>query len=355
MRVSDFFTARSIALNRAEVASNKIPYLGEQFFPAQKKMGLDLKWIKTFKGLGVALAPSAFDALATIRPREGFTVEATEMPLFRESMLVKEKDMMEIMRIQESSDPYADEVLRSIYDDANTLLDGADIASERMRMQLLAAENGDVKISISGKDNTIYNYNYDPNGEWKTGHYVEITTAADKWDATTSKPLDDINNRKNYLRSIGYNPTDMIMTTATFNKLIQSQQIKDAIVSLSGNAITYINDAIASDVISRATGMGILLYDKQFKDYDGTAKPFFPDGYFTMVGAPTLGSLWHGTTPEERTLLGDPKVNVAIVGSGIAVAVQETYGPPVAVSTTVSQICLPSYENMDAVSVMKVY
>lgn len=355
MRVSDFFTARTIAMNRAEVASNKIPFLGEQFFPAQKKMGLDLKWIKSFKGLGVALAPSAFDALATIRPREGFSVERTEMPLFRESMLVKEKDMMEIMRIQESNDPYADEVLRSIYDDTNTLLDGADIASERMRMQLLAAENGDVKISIAGKDNVIYNYNYDPNGEWKTNHYFAITTPADKWNATTSKPLDDINNRKKYLRSIGYNPTTCVMTTATFNNMIASQQIKDAIVSLSGVAITYVNDEIASDVFSRATGLSILLYDKQFKDYDGTAKQFFPDGYVAVIGAPTLGSLWYGTTPEERTLMGDPKVNVAIVGSGIAVAVQETYGPPVAVSTTVAQICLPSYENMDAVSTMKVY
>lgn len=355
MRITDIFTARSIAANRAEVASNKIPYLGEGLWPSAKKMGIDLSWIKSFKGLPVALAPSAFDALATIRPREGFSIERTQMPLFRESMQVKEEDMINIMRVQEANDPYADEVLRNIYDDTNTLLDGADVATERMRMQLLAAEGGDVAIAISGKDNVIYNYNYDPNGEWKTGHYVELTTASDKWNVNTSKPLDDVNNRKNYLRSIGYNPTDVIMTTATFNKMMESQQIKDAIVSLSGNAITYINDEIVSDVFGRATKMGIILYDKQFKDYDGTAKQFFPDGYVTMVGAPTLGSTWYGTTPEERTLIGDPKVNVSIVDTGVAVAVQEHYGPPVSVSTTVAQIALPSYENMDAVSVMKVY
>lgn len=355
MKITDIFTARSIAMNRAEVASNRIPYLGEGLWPAQKKLGIDLSWIKSYKGLPVALAPSAFDALATIRPREGFSIEKTEMPLFRESMLVKEKDMIDIMRVQEANDPFADEILRSLYDDTNTLLDGADVATERMRMQLLAAEGGDVKITVGLKDNTIYNYNYDPNGQWKTGHYVALTTAADKWNVATSKPLDDVNNRKNYLRSIGYAPTDVIMTTATFNKMMESQQIKDAIVSLSGNAITYINDDIVSDVFARATKMGIILYDKQFKDYDGSTKQFFPDGYVTMIGAPTLGSTWYGTTPEERTLIGDPKVNVSLAGTGVAVAVQEHYGPPVSVSTTVSQIALPSYENMDAVSVMKVY
>lgn len=355
MKITDLFTARSIAMNRAEVASNRIPYLGEGYFPSQKKLGIDLSWIKSYKGLPVALAPSAFDALATIRPREGFSIAKTEMPLFRESMVVKEKDMIDIMRIQDADDPFANEVLRSIYDDTNTLLDGADVATERMRMQLLAAENGDVKISVGLKDNTIYNYNYDPNGDWKTDHYVAITSPADKWNVSTSKPLDDINNRKKFLRAKGYNPTDMVMTTNTFNNMMASQQIKDAIVSLSGNAITYVNDAIVADVVSRATQMGIVLYDKQFKDYDGTTKQFFPDGYVSFIGVPTLGGTWYGTTPEERTLIGDPKVNVSLVDTGVAVAVQEHYGPPVSVSTTVSQIVLPSYENMDAVSVVKVY
>ena len=46
MRLTDIFTAEAIAANYTEVASNAIPYLGTGFFPAQKKAGLDLKWIK---------------------------------------------------------------------------------------------------------------------------------------------------------------------------------------------------------------------------------------------------------------------------------------------------------------------
>ena len=74
MRFQDAFTARSLALRLTEDPSNRMPFLGEAFFPVRKKMGIDLKWIKAHKGLGIELKPSTSDALATIRPRAGFTV-----------------------------------------------------------------------------------------------------------------------------------------------------------------------------------------------------------------------------------------------------------------------------------------
>lgn len=40
--------------------------------------------------------------MATIRARKGFKVTNEEMPLFRESMVVKEQDLAEITRAQES-------------------------------------------------------------------------------------------------------------------------------------------------------------------------------------------------------------------------------------------------------------
>lgn len=84
MNIRDVYNAKAIALVQTEVASNRIPYLGEGLFPAKKKMGLDLKWVKTSKGLPVSLAPSNFDANSTIRSREGFIVKETEMPFFRD-------------------------------------------------------------------------------------------------------------------------------------------------------------------------------------------------------------------------------------------------------------------------------
>lgn len=354
MRIQDIFTARAIALNRTEVESNKIPFLGEQFFPNRKIMGLDLKWIKSHKGLGVALAPSNFDALATIRPRQGFSLVNNEMPLFRESMQVKERDMMEIARIQSASDPYADAVLADIYDDTNTLLDGAEIAVERMRMQLLSAQGGKVQINIGAKDNTIYAYDYDASGEWAAKNYMEITTPADKWTAATAKPLTDLKNANKALAAKGYTGRYALMTSTTFDYLVSVTQIANALITISGQPVSYIDDETVAEVFRRKTGLTPIIYDKQYIGYDGQAANFYPDNYVTVIGAETLGDTVFGTTPEERTLLGDAKADVAILDRGVAVAVQTTYGPPVATATTVSQVVLPSYEMMDAVYVIKV-
>ena len=44
------------------------------------------------------------------------------MAYFKESMIVKEADEQDMMRVQESTDPYAQDILNRIYDDANTLM-----------------------------------------------------------------------------------------------------------------------------------------------------------------------------------------------------------------------------------------
>lgn len=354
MRIQDIFNARAVALNRTEVQSNKIPFLGEQFFPNNTVMGLDLKWIKSQKGLGVALAPSNFDALATIRPRQGFNVVRNEMPLFRESMQVKERDMMEIARIQAADDPYADAVLADIYDDTNTLLDGADIAVERMRMQLLAPIGGEMVISIGTKDNMIYNYDYDADDVWKGTNYMAITNAADKWSASTATPLTDLKTAKQALANKGYNAVYAIMNSTTFDYLVSVTQIANALITITGQPVSYIDDDTVKEVFRRKTGITPIVYDKQYVGYDGNTAKFYPDNYVTVIGADTVGQTIYGTTPEQRTLLGDPKADVAILDKGVAVAVQTTYGPPVATATTVSQVVLPSFELMDAVYVMKV-
>ena len=59
----------------------------------------------------MSLAPSNFDAKSTLRSREGFKIDETEMAFFRESMLVKEADEQEIMRVKDSNDPYAADVI----------------------------------------------------------------------------------------------------------------------------------------------------------------------------------------------------------------------------------------------------
>ena len=356
MNIRDAYNAKAIALVQTEVASNKIAYLGAGLFPAKKKMGLDLKWIKTSKGLPVSLAPSNFDAVSTLRSREGFKLTETEMAFFRESMLVKEADEQEMMRVQDSTDPYAADVLSRIFDDANTLIDGANVVPERMIMQLLAPSDGSPKISIEANGVT-YAYNYDPNSTYKTNNYADVTTTdTDKWsDTTNSDPMDDIAVALDAVEAqTGERPSIMIVSRKTMDYLKQNAKIKSAILAQNTSATVFMNDNRVKEVFSSELGINIIVYSKQYKKEDGSAAKFYPDGFATLIPAGALGSTWYGTTPEERTLMGSGEADVSIVNTGVAVAVSTT-NDPVQTKTTVSEIVLPSYERMDSTYVVKCY
>lgn len=354
MRLTDVFDSEAVALNRTEVESNRIPFMGQAFFPNRKKVGLSIKWLKQNIGLNSMLNTSNFDAIPIIRTREGFKMENTEMIFFRESMHVKEEDMMEIMRAQDSNDPYVTAVLDSIYDDTNKLIDAADIAAEAMRMQLLATDDGTPKISIGTSDNMIHTYNYDPDGTYASKHYMKLTST-DTWDNPTSaKPLSDIREATKYLRSIGVTPQYALMTSKTFDYLLENDQVKSALITVTGQPVTFLDTATLEDVFRRKTGLIPMLYDKMYVDYTGAEKNFYPDDRVTIIGGSQLGNTWYGTTPEERTLLGDPNVDVTVLDRGVAVAVKTEAGPPVKVLTSVSQLVIPSYEGMNSTYVINV-
>lgn len=354
MRLTDVFDSEAVALNRTEVESNRIPYMGQAFFPNRKKVGLSIKWLKQHIGLNSMLNTSNFDAIPLIRTREGFKMENTEMIFFRESMHVKEEDMMEIMRAQDSNDPYVTSVLDSIYDDTNRLIDAADIAAEAMRMQLLATADGTPKISIGTSDNMIHTYNYDPSGEYASKHYMELTST-DTWDnPTTAKPLSDIREATKYLRSIGVTPQYALMTSKTFDYLLENDQVKSALITVTGQPVTFLDTATLEDVFRRKTGLIPMLYDKMYIDYTGAEQSFYPDDRVTIIGGNQLGWTFYGTTPEERTLLGDPNVDVTVLDRGVAIAVKTEAGPPVKVLTSVSQLVIPSYEGMNSTYVINV-
>lgn len=354
MLVNEVVTSESIALAATSDASNDIPYLGLGFFPEEKKTGLDLKWIKTHKGLAVSLAPSNFDALPVIRARGGLKTERTQMAFFRESMIIKEEDMQEIDRIKDENDPYLASALTSIYDDTNTLVRGAEVVPERMRMQLLATTNGHPAIGIES-DGAEYAYDYDPTGEYAEKHYMKITTATDKWsDAKNSKPLTDLITARKSLEKLGKLPKYILMTSTTFGYLLENEQVKSAILAQNPTANIMVDDDIVKAIVQRKTKMQVIIYDKMYIDENGDEQQFYPDNKVTLLPAVNVGKTWFGTTPEERTAGQVAGVDVTIYGKGIAIAVKTEYGPPALTSTTASEITLPSYEGMDSTFVLEV-
>ena len=354
MKLSDVFTAEAIALNYTNAASNAIPYLGTGFFPSQKKAGLDLKWIKGHNGLAVSLMPSTFDAKSTFRDRVGISMSETEMPFFRESMLVKEKDEQEIMRVQDSKDPYAAQVLDNIFNDTKTLVDGANVVPERMIMQLLAPLNGSVGIEIKA-NNVDYTYNYDPDGSWKAEHYAKITTDADKWSTSaTCDPLFDIETALDAQEAAsGNRPEILLMSKATFNMIKNSAKVRSGILAQNTTANVNYTSAKVKQYVEEELSVTIIIYNKQFKNERGTAKKFYPDNIVMMLPNGAIGTTWYGTTPEERTLTAKSDADVSIVNTGVAVSVTIT-DDPVNTKTTVSEIVLPSFERMNECYAMEV-
>lgn len=357
MRLRDAYSAKAIAIAHTEAASNKIPYLGSILFPAKKKMGLDLKWIKTSKGLPVSLMPSAFDTVSTIRSREGIKIQETEMAYFKESMLVKEVDEQEILRVKDSADPYAQEVLDRIFDDANILVDGARVVPERMIMQLLNPTNGHPSISISA-DGATYAYNYDPDNSYSTNNYEALTSHACWNDLTaesTADPLKDIQDAQDAVEAkTGTRPSIAIMSRETFNYVKANPKIKSYILAQNVTANVMITDAKVKELFLTELGVTIIVYTKQFKTEAGLTSQFFADGFCALVPEGSLGNTWFGTTPDERTLMADPNYDTALVDTGIAVTVTTT-SDPVHTKTTVSEIVLPSFERMDETYVIKAY
>lgn len=347
MKLSDVFDAQAIAMNYTGEPSNDLEYIGQGFFPPQKKAGLDLKWIKGHKGLPVSLAPSNFDAKSTLRDRVGISLSETQMAFFRESMLVTEQDEQEIMRVESASDPYAIQVLDNIFNDARTLIDGAIVVPERMCMQLLAPLDGNMGIEIVA-NNTNYTYNYDPDGTWKASHYAEITSADDMWNAPdTCDPFADLEAAIDAQEIAGGNrPEVAIMSKNTFNMIKKAKSIQNYIVAKNTSATVFITDRLVRDFLEEELDIRIVIYNKQFKTENGTAAKFYPDNIVMLVPNADLGRTWFGTTPEERTLLGKPEANVSVVNTGIAVSVTITEDP-VNTKTTVSEIVLPSFERMD--------
>lgn len=353
MDLREIFTPAAIAANWTEVASNQIPYLGATLFPARKKAGLDLSWIKGSRGLPVSLMPSAFDAKATFRDRIGFDKLETEMAFFREGFKIKERDRQEMLRVQESTDPYAQEVIARIFDDARNLIDGANVVPERMIMQLLFPVDGECGISIKA-NGVDYTYDYDADGSWKTSNYTALTTTA-LWTAPeTADPFAAFKTVKDAIRSkTGDELTIAIMNTYTFNLMTATDAMKNRYLSTSGISLGYLTDAEAKAVVQGTSGLQVAVYDKQYKDESGAVHSFVPNGYVCLIPAGALGETWYGTTPEEADLQGASSAEVSIVNTGVAIT-REIQNHPVNINTFASEIVLPSYERMDSVGVLKV-
>lgn len=349
MNIFDLIRAQEIAGYIAKSPSNAIPYLGATLFPAKKKIGLDLAWIRGRSGLPVALTPSEFDTKAPIRDRIGVSRVETEMPFFRESMRIGEKDRQMLnMLLNGNSSPMLNTMLTSIFDDAKNLVAGAEVQAERMRMQLLST--GSILIAANRME---YSYDY----KFEATHKETLDTTA-RWSQTeTATPISDIRRWMDKIEEdTGERPADAICTLKTWNYLMANKSIRLDMNPIGGTNI-IMTDELLTKYLSAKLNLRVAVYSKKYAlEVGGSASQFFPDEVFTLIPSGDLGSTWYGTTPEESDLMagGLNGAEVSIVNTGIAVTtIKEPH--PVNVMTVVSGIFLPSFEGADKVFIATVH
>lgn len=340
-KIFDLINAVEIGTYYTNNPSNAIPYLGATLFPSKKQLGLDLSWIKGANGLPVSLAPSAFDTKATVRDRIGVSKIDTEMPFFREAMRIGEKERQEINKAMGAANAdYLMPVINKIYDDANTLIAGAEVVNERMRMQLLST--GSIAISA---ERAAYNYDY----KFSSGHKETLLTTA-KWsDLDNSTPVEDITRWQDAIEDdTGVRPTKAICTRKTWNYLLRNKSIK-LDMNPSGGQNIIMTDSLLRTYLETKLNLVVAVYNKKYALVDGTSHLFFPDEVFTLFPDGNLGNTYFGTTPEESDLMsGGSTAQVQIVNTGVAVTTI-TEPHPVNVQTIVSEIALPSFETIDQI------
>lgn len=361
LSLREAFTARALGSvwNRYQESLGTAPYLGRSFFGTDKKMGLELKFIKGAKGLPVALKGANFDAKAPLRDAIGFKEISNSMPFFRESYMVTEQEEQDYMSYLNAQNAVmTNQVLREIMKKPLDLVLGADVVPERMIWQLLAPVDGVPKIDVvvDGGERYVIDYTSDAGVAYKEKNFVELS-GTNLWSApATATPIQDlVDAQEQHEENHGERLTTFVMNKKTWKMLVNAEDTKKQIQGpIAYQQGMMLKDADVKAYLASNYGITVLIYNKMYIGDDKAAHTFIPDGVVTAVAstANMLGTVWYGTTPEERSgSLADG--TLSIVNTGVAVYTYTT-NHPINTHCVVSEIVLPSYENMDSVVVMKV-
>ena len=338
--IGDFVNAPALAAYWTTKTTEQAPFLGDVLFPSNKQLGMELSFLKGKKGAPIALRPSAFDAQAIPRDRQGFEKLVTDMIFFRESKYIDEKQRQELnLYMQTNNQAYIDAVLGHVYDDATELVTAASVAREAMRMELL--NTGKITVKGNGQDHLIdYGFNEEHKGK-----------ATVSWsDGATADPIEDIRLAMEKIEEdTGEAPARALLNLKTFQQLRKNANINKSI-SVFGNGTLTLSNQMILDFLMEHLGIEVVVYNKRYND-GATTKKYVDDNKFILLPAGNLGTTWFGTTPEESDLMASTAAEVNIVDTGVAITTSQKVNP-VNVETIVSQISLPSFEAMDNIFIL---
>lgn len=337
--IFDYVTSDALATYWDTLQRERQPYFFEQFFPADKKLGLDLSYIKGKSKLPVVLKISAFDVKAIPRERIGFEKLTAEMPFFKESMYIDEKLRQELnVVLQTGNRQYIDVIMNRIFNDAAQLLESARVTRERMRA--MAMTTGAIAMASNGQ---AYSYDYQ-------------MPATHKFTASTFNTADF--DQAGYLIDVcdkieqdtGTRPNRAVVSRAQWNK-IKNNTFMSKNIFVMTNGVGLVTDELARRYFEDNVGVTFEIYTKKYVNESNQTVNFVPDDLIVLFPNKKLGNTWFGTTPEESDLMSGTNASVSITDSGVAVTTFKEIDP-VTVQTKVSQICLPSFEAVDEIALI---
>lgn len=335
--IFDLVTSRDVVAYWENMAQQRAPYVGEQLFPADKKLGLSLEWINGNSGIPIVLNLSAFDANVIPRAREGFSISKANMPFFKESLYIDEELRQQLnMVLETGNNAYIDVVMNRIFNDEVKLIEAARAQRERMRMSALTT--GALTLASNGQK-VSYDYGV------PAGHKA---TVSHTWGASSATPIDDIRGWMDTIENdTGVRPTRAICNSTVWAQLLSDASIKNTIYVYSSGVSTISDNALTA-FLRDQLGLSVYVNNKRYKNELGTSTKFVADATFVLFPEGQLGTTWFGTTPEESDLLSGSVANVSVTDTGVAVTTIKK-ADPVNVETKVSMICLPSFESADQI------
>lgn len=341
MTIFDLMTAPELAAYWQELVQDEAPYPCEELFPDDKKLGLNLKWLKGAKGLPIVLKTSAFDAKAIVRGRIGFEKLSAEMPYFKESTYIDEELRQELnMVLETGNQAYIDSVMNRVFDDELRLLRGARASRERMRM--MALTTGVVSMAANGQ---AFTFDYGIPSANKANATVDWS------DSETADPIEDIRTLQQHIKD----ETGSVCSRGMCNGKVwrQIRTCKSVIRAIYTNNVnaTQVREQDLKNFLAEELGLTIFVNDMRYKDETEQTLPFMPADTLVLFPEGDLGKTWFGTTPAESDLMSSKVDNVSIVDTGVSILTKKETDP-VQVETIVSMICLPSFEAADQVGIL---
>lgn len=335
MTIFDLITAKDLTAYWETLSKDMPPYLGETLWPAESKLGLDLKWIKGAQKLPVVLKASAFDAAVVPRERIGFDRLSAEMPFFKESTYIDEELRQQLNIVLETGNQaLIDSIINRVFNDETRLLQAARVRREAMRM--MALTTGAISIVSNGQ---VYTYDYGVPENHKG-------TVANSWGDPTANILADITDWQDTVEAdTGVRPTRAVCGQKVWNSIKKNATISKSIYVMGGGDI-LVSDNRVRALLMEELGLEVAVYTKQYTNDVGAQTKFIPEDTFVLFPTGNLGTTWFGTTPEESDLITNKAVNVSITDVGVAVTTMQKVDP-VNVETKVSMISLPSFEAAD--------